>query len=36
MSGERLPGHYPLGAAPVGQWEVPDEAYVEGVKLALR
>ena len=23
MSGERLPGHYPLGQAPVGLWEVP-------------
>jgi hypothetical protein len=26
MSGERLPGHYPLGQAPVGLWEVPDSA----------
>jgi hypothetical protein len=23
MSGERLPGHYPLGQAPVGLWERP-------------
>ena len=23
MSGERLPGHYRLGEAPVGLWEVP-------------
>ena len=23
MAGERLPGHYPLGGAPVGLWEVP-------------
>ena len=26
MSGERLPGHYPLGGAPVGLWEVPPGA----------
>jgi hypothetical protein len=26
MSGERLPGHYPLGQAPVGLWEVPEGA----------
>ena len=26
MSGERLPGHYPLGKAPVGLWQVPDSA----------
>jgi hypothetical protein len=26
MSGERLPGHYPLGEAPVGLWEVPPGA----------
>ena len=26
MSGERLPGHYRLGAAPVGLWEVPEGA----------
>ena len=26
MSGERLPGHYPLGGAPVGLWEVPEGA----------
>jgi hypothetical protein len=26
MSGERLPGHYPLGQGPVGLWEVPDSA----------
>jgi hypothetical protein len=26
MSGERLPGHYPLGQAPVGLWEVPPGA----------
>jgi hypothetical protein len=26
MSGERLPGHYPLGRAPVGLWEVPEGA----------
>jgi len=26
MSGERLPGHYPLGQGPVGLWEVPDGA----------
>jgi hypothetical protein len=26
MAGERLPGHYPLGGAPVGLWEVPPGA----------
>jgi hypothetical protein len=26
MSGERLPGHYRLGGAPVGLWEVPPGA----------
>jgi hypothetical protein len=26
VSGERLPGHYPLGGAPVGLWEVPEGA----------
>ncbi len=26
MSGARLPGHYPLGGAPVGLWEVPEGA----------
>jgi hypothetical protein len=26
MSGERLPGHYRLGEAPVGLWEVPEGA----------
>jgi hypothetical protein len=26
MSGERLPGHFPLGMAPVGLWEVPEGA----------
>ena len=26
MSGERLPGHYALGQAPVGLWEVPEGA----------
>jgi hypothetical protein len=26
MSGERLPGHFRLGEAPVGLWEVPEGA----------
>ena len=26
VSGERLPGHYRLGEAPVGLWEVPEGA----------
>src|ERR1700735_5132581 len=30
MSGERLPGHYRLGEAPVGLWEVPPGAESPG------
>jgi hypothetical protein len=26
MAGNRLPGHFPLGGAPVGLWEVPEGA----------